>query len=87
MPVVREDPGDREQCAVPSQHDDKGRLVLGQLRTVNDGCILTKGAPLAVQHRLIAMIAKPGNQFRQDTGELFLMRLGDNCDSLHAVPV
>src|SRR5579862_4086949 len=82
-----EDPSHRQQCAVSSQHDNKGWLVLGQLRAVYDGSVLTKGTPLPIQYRLIVVIAKPGDQFRQDTCEFFFIGLGDNCDSLHSVPV
>src|SRR5262249_17207123 len=82
-----EDPSHRKKRSVSPENDDEFRREQRQILAVNSlrgGRVLSG---LAVHHRLIAALAKPTNQFGQDPGEFFLLRLTANCDATHAVPV
>ena len=64
-------------------HDELG-IVLRE-RGARDGgsggCVV---AAFVVEQRLIAVGEQPGDELGEKTGELFLLRLGDDGDARHA---
>jgi len=53
-------------------------------RAVNGWSLRSVLSALAVEQRLIAVLAQPGNQLRQQPGQLFLPRFADNRYANHA---
>ena len=55
----------------------------GQLRAIHRGRGRGVASAFAVEHRLVAVLAQPCNQFRQKPLKLFAMRLRNNGDAGH----
>ena len=73
----------RQQGAVAAQHDDQVGLVCDQLlpRDLLVGAAV--GGAVAIQQSLVAVIAQPHQQLRDDGGQLRLLRLGDDGGEEH----
>jgi hypothetical protein len=83
----RKDARHGKQRAVAAQNDHQSGRVCRHLRALHHWAAEVYLAGLLVEQRLVAALAQPGDQLRQQPGELFLLRLADNRNTNHAVPV
>jgi hypothetical protein len=69
----RKDTRGRQQRAIAAENDDEAGTLLRQIRPVDD----------TVQHRIVAVLAQPRDQLRQNPRQLFPVRFADDRNAGH----